>query len=102
MLACALVFVVVRLGVDVPYVTAICRATKQVIHRIKRGHHRVVHVVVAMLTVTPQAEEVGVRVQPGNELVDLPVAVKVGGIGLLYVLDLSLSNMPSQLNLWHP
>ena len=27
-LACALVLVVVRLGVDVPYVTAICRATK--------------------------------------------------------------------------
>ena len=46
-----------------------------------------------MLTVTPQAEEVGVRVQPGNELVDLPVAVKVGGIGLLYVLDVAVQGL---------
>ena len=45
--------VVARLGVDVPYVAAVRRTTEQIIYRIERGHHRVVHVVVAVLAVTP-------------------------------------------------
>ena len=66
---CLFAFMILFLGVYVPDVLLVGDALHDVADTLEGGQHGVVHVVVAVLSVTPEAVEIGQGVEKRLDLV---------------------------------
>lgn len=67
--------------VDVPNVLFVRASVAEVAYGLHGCEHGVVHVVVAVLPVAPDAEKVGYAVEPPGHFRQFCIAAMVGGIG---------------------
>ena len=73
-------FVIFFFRIDVPDVGAVADTVYDVVYDLERGAHRMVDVVVTVLTVSADTVEVVDAVEPVDQSIDFLVGIEVSGI----------------------
>ena len=80
-------FVIFFFCIDVPDVGAVADTVYDVVYDFERGAHRMVDVVVTVLTVSADTVEVVDAVEPVDQSIDFLVGVEVSGISFFNRLE---------------
>ena len=88
-----LLFVILFLRIYAPDILLVFSAAQDVVHGLEGGGHGVIHVIVAVLTVTTYAVEVLEGVQILDQVIHMIVGIEVCRICLLYTLSVGIQHV---------
>ena len=83
-----LCLVVVWVSINIPDICFVGGAGNDGLGGVDAGEHRVIHVVIAVLTIATDAVEIVDGVEIGSEAWEMLVTVKICWVGLCYTLDM--------------